>query len=390
MASNRRTNTNFGGTTNSNRPTEASTPPTETTLRVECLERQKEIDDWLPITSSRNAKWWYSAFHNVTAMVGAGVGVCIVYMVTGGQSLKKFHELVCQDWSTIRLPVFIMIFASSHFVLSHLPNFNSISLISLVAAVMSLSYSTISWTTTATKGVQEDVQYGYKAGTTADTVLNFFTGLGGIAFSYAGHSVVLEIQATLPSTTSNPSKDPMWKGVMVAYVVVALCYFPLALVGYGIFGNDVSDNILISLKTPVSAITLANLFVVMHVIGSYQIFAMPVFDMVETFLVKKLNFKPSSILRFILRNVTALTMFIAIMIPFFGGLLAFFGGFAFAPTTYFLPCIIWLVIYKPKRFGLSWRTNWVCIVPGFILMILSSIGGLRQIILESKDYSFFS
>jgi len=35
--------------------------------------REKAIDDWLPITSSRNAKWWYSAFHNVTAMVGAGV-----------------------------------------------------------------------------------------------------------------------------------------------------------------------------------------------------------------------------------------------------------------------------------------------------------------------------
>lgn len=39
----------------------------------EILRKQKEIDDWLPITSSRNAKWWYSAFHNVTAMVGAGV-----------------------------------------------------------------------------------------------------------------------------------------------------------------------------------------------------------------------------------------------------------------------------------------------------------------------------
>lgn len=39
----------------------------------EKLARQKAIDDWLPITSSRNAKWWYSAFHNVTAMVGAGV-----------------------------------------------------------------------------------------------------------------------------------------------------------------------------------------------------------------------------------------------------------------------------------------------------------------------------
>ena len=36
-------------------------------------QKEKSIDDWLPITSSRNAKWWYSAFHNVTAMVGAGV-----------------------------------------------------------------------------------------------------------------------------------------------------------------------------------------------------------------------------------------------------------------------------------------------------------------------------
>lgn len=36
----------------------------------------------------------------------------------------------------------------------------------------------------------------------------------------------------------------------------------------------------------------------------------------------------------------ALTMFIAIMIPFFGGLLAFFGGFAFAPTTYFVSVYI--------------------------------------------------
>ena len=32
-----------------------------------------DLNSWLPVTASRNAKWWYSAFHNVTAMVGAGV-----------------------------------------------------------------------------------------------------------------------------------------------------------------------------------------------------------------------------------------------------------------------------------------------------------------------------
>ncbi|KAI8541363.1 hypothetical protein RHMOL_Rhmol08G0054400 [Rhododendron molle] len=339
--------------------------------------KEKAIDDWLPITSSRNAKWWYSAFHNVTAMVGAGVlglpyamaelgwgpgvavlviswvvtlytlwqmvemhemvpgrrfdryhelgqyafgeklglyivvpqqlvvevGVNIVYMVTGGKSLQKFHNLVCEDCKDIKLTYFIAIFASAHFVLSHLPNFNSISGVSLAAAVMSLSYSTIAWAASAKKGVQPNVDYSYKATTTIGKVFNFFSALGDVAFAYAGHNVVLEIQATIPSTPEKPSKGPMWKGVIVAYIVVALCYFPVALIGYYIFGNKVDDNILITLEKPTWLIAMANLFVVVHVIGSYQIYAMPVFDMIETVLVKKMNFKPTWSLRFITRNI---------------------------------------------------------------------------------------
>ena len=36
-------------------------------------EQVVDLNSWLPVTASRHAKWWYSAFHNVTAMVGAGV-----------------------------------------------------------------------------------------------------------------------------------------------------------------------------------------------------------------------------------------------------------------------------------------------------------------------------
>ncbi|XP_052197764.1 lysine histidine transporter 1-like [Diospyros lotus] len=428
-------------------------------------EKEKAIDDWLPISSSRNAKWWYSAFHNVTAMVGAGVlglpyamaelgwgpgvavliiswvvtlytlwqmvemhemvpgkrfdryhelgqhafgeklglyivvpqqlivevGVNIIYMVTGGTSLKKFHDVVCSSCKDIKLTYFIMIFASAHFVLSHLPNFNSISGVSLAAAVMSLSYSTIAWAASVHKGVVKDVDYGYKAKSTAGKVLNFFSALGDVAFAYAGHNVVLEIQATIPSTPEKPSKGPMWRGVIVAYIIVALCYFPVSLIGYWMFGNSVDDNILITLEKPAWLIAMANLFVVVHVIGSYQIYAMPVFDMIETVLVKKMHFKPSRALRFITRNIyVALTMFIGITFPFFGGLLSFFGGFAFAPTTYFLPCIMWLAIKKPRKYSLSWWTNWICIVLGVLLMILAPIGGLRQIIIKAKTYKFYS
>ncbi|KAL3720367.1 hypothetical protein ACJRO7_005225 [Eucalyptus globulus] len=433
----------------------------------EKLAKQKEIDDWLPITASRKAKWWYSAFHNVTAMVGAGVlslpyamselgwgpgvavlllswvitlytlwqmvemhemipgrrfdryhelgqytfgeklglyivipqklvvevGANIVYMVTGGISLQKFHDTVCPSPSCrpLKTTYFIMIFASVQFALSHLPNFNSISGVSLTAAVMSLSYSTIAWGASIERGVQPDVKYSYRPSTTAGKVLDFFSAMGNVAFAYAGHNVVLEIQATIPSTPEKPSKGPMWRGVIFAYIVVALCYFPVALIGYWVFGNKVEANILMSLNKPRWLIALANMFVVIHVIGSYQVYAMPVFDMIETVLVKKLRFKPTGTLRFVARNVyVAFTMFVAITFPFFSELLSFFGGFAFAPTTYFLPCIMWLAIYKPRKFSLSWWSNWVCIIVGLLLMILSPIGGLRQIIIKANNYTFYS
>ena len=68
------------------------------------------------------------------------------------------------------------------------------------------------------------VEYGYKASTSAGNVFNFFNALGDVAFAYAGHNVVLEIQATIPSSPEKPSKGPMWRGVLIAYLVVAFCF----------------------------------------------------------------------------------------------------------------------------------------------------------------------
>jgi hypothetical protein len=44
----------------------------------------------------------------------------------------------------------------------------------------------------------------------------------------------------------------------------------------------------------------------------------------------------------------AFTMMVGIAIPFFGGLLGFFGGFAQAPTTYFVRLLLslWFALIK--------------------------------------------
>lgn len=48
------------------------------------------------------------------------------------------------------------------------------------------------------------------------------------------------MQATMPSDEKHPSSVPMWKGVKFAYLVIAMCLFPLAIGGYWAYGQLVS------------------------------------------------------------------------------------------------------------------------------------------------------
>ncbi|KAK9929931.1 hypothetical protein M0R45_026999 [Rubus argutus] len=343
------------------------------------VETQQQIDaaNWLPITSSRNAKWWYSAFHNVTAVVGAGilglpyamsqigwvpgltvitlswlitfysfwqlvelheivpgkrfdrypelgqhcfgpklgywivmpqqltvqVASSIVYTVTGGKSLKKFFELLFPAWGHVRTTYYILFFTCCQFVISQSPNFNSLKGVSLLAAIMSLGYSLIAFVASTIQGSKhhEQVSFGVRSSTRTGQIFDVLNGCGTIAFAFAGHSVALEIQATIPSTPEKPSKIAMWKGVVVAYILVALCY------------------------VSVSRLTLWCLF---HVIGSYQVFTMPVL-------------------------YVAVVGFVAMCIPFFGGLLGLFGGLVFSSTSFYMPCIMWLVTQNQKHLAFT-------------------------------------
>ncbi|KAI9156692.1 hypothetical protein LWI28_010710 [Acer negundo] len=308
----------------------ASSPPPK---EVESSEKWIEAD----LDPSRRAKWWYSTFHTVTAMIGAGV-------------------------------------------------------LSLPYAMAYLGcYSTIAWAGCLRHGQIDNVSYAYKSTSPADSMFRVFNALGQISVSFAGHAVVLEIQATIPSSPEKPSKDPMWKGVVCSYLINAICYFPVAMIGYWAFGQDVDDNVLMALQRPGWLIAAANLMVVVHVIGSYQVYAMPVFDMVERMMVKKLNFPPGLALRLVARSAyVAFTLFVGVTFPFFGDLLGFFGGFGFAPTSYFLPSIMWLLIKKPKRLSIKWFTNWASIIVGLFIMLASTIGGLRNIVTDASTYSFYT
>lgn len=99
-------------------------------------------------------------------------------------------------------------------------------------------------------------------------------------------------------------------------------------------------------------------------------------------------YRPSHIVELLLIVLAAFTLFVGVTFPFFGDLLGFFGGFGFAPTSYFvsttnsnvlywidysfsdvgafffgtqLPSIMWLIIKRPRKFSINWIMNWVTI-----------------------------
>lgn len=81
------------------------------------------------------------------------------------------------------------------------------------------------------QGRVAEVSYGYKSTGAADCVFQVFNALGQISFVLAGHTVVLEIQATIQST-------PDLEGAQGAYFINAICYSPGAMIGYWAFGQE--------------------------------------------------------------------------------------------------------------------------------------------------------
>ncbi|KAG6396649.1 hypothetical protein SASPL_142804 [Salvia splendens] len=352
----------------------------------------------------RQAKWWYSTFHTVTAMIGAGVLSLPYAMAYLGWQLIQLHECVpgvrfdryydlgrhafgqrLGKWIVLPQQLIVQVGCNV------MPDINSISGVSLAAAIMSLSYSTIAWVGSLSQGRAPDVSYEYKKTSDVDSMFRVFNALGQITTPFAGHAVILEIQSTIPSAPEKPSSIAMWRGAVWAYFVNAICYFPVALVGYWAFGQDVADNVLVALEKPAWLIAAANLMVFVHVIGSYQIYAMPFFEVVEKTLVARFKVTHGLGLRIFVRSTyVAFTTFVAVTFPFFGDLLGLFGGFGFSSTTYILPCIIWLKIKKPQRFSLSWTFNWGCIFFGVSILFTSTIGGVRNVVVDSSTYDFYS
>jgi len=326
------------------------------------------------------------------------IGLDIVYCVTGGKSLKYVFDSQCgpNHCVSFGLSAWIVIFAVISMLLSQFPNFHKLSVISLLAAVMSIGYSTIAIGIATHQALKQTERppYNLDGFTLTEGVFGCFNALGTIAFAYGGHNVVLEIQSTIKKPAGSEHKEnatlkPMMFGVYVAYFLVAYCYFGVTFSGYAAFGSATGSQIIYSLKHPTWAVITASIFVIIHVLGSFQVYAMPIYDMLEYQMVKR-NIPNGWISRLIYRTMYVVAVaFIAITIPFFGSLLGFIGAVGFGPTTFTYPPAMWLILKKPSPKTWHFWASWFCVLFGIIITIIGAIGGMYGIIVDSKSYHFY-
>uniref|UniRef100_A0A2N9J903 Amino acid transporter transmembrane domain-containing protein n=1 Tax=Fagus sylvatica TaxID=28930 RepID=A0A2N9J903_FAGSY len=322
---------------------------------------------------------WVCGFFVQLSLFGTG----IAYTITSGTSMraiqksncyhKEGHEAACSFGDTS----YMLLFGVVQIVLSQTPDFHNIEWLSILAAIMSFTYSSIG----LGLGIAKVVGNGYAKGSiegistssATDKVWLVSQALGDVAFAYPYSLIVIEIQDTLKSPP--PENQTMKKASTIAIIVTTLFYLSCGSFGYAAFGDDTPGNLLtgFGFYEPYWLIDFANACIVLHLVGGYQVYSQPLFANVERWFVEKF---PSSrfvndnhtlklpllpeirlnLLRLCFRSVyVVLTTAIAMLFPYFNQVLGLIGGLNFWPLSIYFP----VEMYFKQMNIEAWTTKWV-------------------------------
>ncbi|KAH7373737.1 hypothetical protein KP509_17G072500 [Ceratopteris richardii] len=210
------------------------------------------------------------------------VGTAIGYTITSSISMVAIKRSNCfhkhgKDASChVSNNPYMILFGLIQIVLSQIPDFSKLWWLSIVAAVMSISYSCIGLGLGVVKATDPGHSYGTLDGVSlgdvgaSRKVWRVFQALGDVAFAYAFSLVLIEIQDTIKSPP--PENRTMKKATLLGVCTTTVFYMLCGCLGYAAFGNDAPGNLLtgFGFYNPYWLIDIANVCIVVHLVGAYQ------------------------------------------------------------------------------------------------------------------------
>ncbi|KAL0339804.1 UNVERIFIED_CONTAM: Amino acid permease 3 [Sesamum radiatum] len=297
-------------------------------------------------------------------------GVAIGYTIESSMSMMAIERSNCfhskRDDSPCRVSSnpYMIAFGVVEIVLSQIPDFDQIWWLSIVAAVMSFTYSTI--------------------------------GLG---------------LAIAKDTIKSPPSEykTMKKATLLSVAVTTIVYMSCGCFSYAAFGDMSPRNLLtgFGFYNPYWLLDIANVAIVMHLAGAYQVFCQPLFAYIEKtavewfpdnkFIAKEIaivvpGFRPFklNLFKLVWRTIFVIvTTIISMLMPFFNDVVGSLGAFGFWPLTVYFPVEMYI---KRKRIP-KWSRRWVCLrilsVACLVISIAAAAGSFAGVVSALKVYKPF-
>ncbi|MCO5550374.1 hypothetical protein L7F22_003858 [Adiantum nelumboides] len=328
------------------------------------------------------------------------IGTAIGYTITSSISMVAinrsncFHKKGKNSVCHVSNNPYMILFGLIEIILSQIPDFNKLWWLSIVAAIMSISYASIGLGLGVGKATETGHSYGTLDGVSVEErsqkVWLVFQALGDVAFAYAFSMILIEIQDTIKNPP--PENRTMKKATLLGVCTTTVFYMLSGCIGYAAFGNDAPGNLLtgFGFYNPFWLIDLANACIVVHLIGAYQVFTQPVYAFVENWVKKlcpKSNFIhkehvvtipkygpfPVNLFRLVWRTAfVVFTTLVAMLLPFFNDILGILGATAFWPLTVYFPIEMYIA---QMRIG-KWTREWIALETVSMICLVISLAGL--------------
>ncbi|XP_052159980.1 amino acid permease 8-like [Oryza glaberrima] len=352
---------------------------------------------------------WFCGLCQYVNLVGTAIGYTITASISAAAVYKSNcfhkngHSADCRVFTTS----YMVVFGVVQVFFSQLQSLHEVAWLSVLAAVMSFSYSAIAvglslaqtisgptgMTTMSGTVIGVDVDLSHK-------IWQALQALGNIAFAYSYSLVLIEIQDTIRSPPAE--SKTMRKANALAMPVITAFYTLCGCLGYAAFGNAAPGNMLtgFGFYDPYWLVGLANACIFVHLVGAYQVMSQPVFTAVESwassrwprcgfFVTGGGGTRLISVNAFRLAWRTAYVVActaVAAVVPFFNDVLGLLGAVGFWPLTVYFPVEMYIRRRKLERSSKRWvalqSLNAVC----FVVTLASAVASVQGIAESMAHY----
>ncbi|KAI5354597.1 PREDICTED: amino acid [Prunus dulcis] len=303
----------------------------------------------------------------------------------------------------------VVAFGIVEILLSQLPNFHKISWLSKLAAITSFGYAFIGIGLSLSKIITGHGGKPTVAGvdlSSSEKIWRMFVAAGDIAFACSYALVLFDIQDTLKS--SPPENKVMKKAVSIGGLAMIIVFLMCGSLGYAAFGDKTPENLLAGFGDDMAfwLVDMANVFIVLHIVGAYQVLCQPVFRIVE--LLARRRWKRSRFINketpirigkmsfninmFRLSWRTAygvVVTFVAIALPFFSDMLALLGAIGYWPLIIYIPLEMHFEQKKIGKLTIRWfglhLLSFLCL----LLSLAAASGAIRGLYKSLNTYKLF-